>query len=240
MLVVGVVDMFRSKVILCLCSLLLCGCSFNPSNSSSVNEEETKVLNLMPSFKQKLEESPNEILFSYYNIIGYELYIQNNIVLDNGAVNSDLFNSRCKKQKEDFSTRYGGTMYSYKIDQETISFWDNYLFIQGPSLYKGDFYEVNRKGDGIFDNSEYRKYKSFRIDTNKAFIDGDSKNYVNEFKTYTFQSMENSSIDTREALVKVDFGFSQIFVYSKNTFSHSRIPNELFILEEGQSFSFIK
>lgn len=166
------------------------------SSSSQLSNSDDKIdltiSDLLPRCFNKANISTS-ITKNFYTVIGNGIYVQETSVFKNN--NDSLYQSlkglKVNKEKEDFSSLYGGSMITYSFDDQTIKFFNNYLLIEeANNSYRGDFYSGIKLGN----------LSSFQADEQylSLHIDNGSLRASNQLKS-------QNSISLRELLSSIHF-----------------------------------
>lgn len=218
------------KLFMNFTAIALCSCGMTNTNQHTIGL-------LLPKIFEKASIS-SSVRCDTFSIVGNGLYLQKSSIFDKGLYNT-LKESEINEYKEDFNTRYGGTMSIYTFDDYSVRFWDNYLFVEGETSYKGDFYSLNKS---LEVNDKTREFLSLHIDEGEL----KSSNYDTnsdelrdllislEFEAYHSNTSFNDIIDE----ISLN-SLGSLKIYSETVFSIFQSPT-LYKLNEGFSFSYIE
>ena len=204
--------------------------------SCSQNSVSTQESFFLSDFLKK-ETVNSEIRLDSYQIIGNGLYIQDTSIYSNGDFNK-FRNIKINKEKEPFTTIYGGNMAVYHFDDEVVRFWDQYLFIESNVAYKGDFYSAERasiKGTII------KSFKSLHIDTGELRCDNSSMSsdelrvFLNSVECQNYQGQEIFTTPIEKVYLQ---NTPSLKIYSNKVFSVFQ-SDVFYELSDNYSFSLL-
>ena len=216
--------------ILALPLIVLSSCG--QSVSSTLNEGV-----LLSNFLKK-DTINSEIRLDSYLIIGNGFYIQNTSIYSSNDFDK-LRNIKIDKEKEEFTTLYGGDMVVYSFEDETVRFWNNYLFIEGETAYKGVFYKAERS---IIDSTKTKSFKSLHIDdgllrcSDSSLTSDELRNFLSDIECKDYTGNESFSSPIKEVFLN---DISSLKIYSEKVFSVFQ-SSLLYELNDGCDFSFLQ